>query len=76
LSGIFSKILQQLEISDVPVSECKSRYFPRIDLQKHLCAGGIEGLEQLFFVPLFEPFLHAKERVPYIVYKLTRVYFN
>ncbi len=43
-SGVFSSILQQLEIPDVPVAECKSKYFKKLDLNKHICAGGILGM--------------------------------
>ncbi len=45
VSGVFSSILQQLEIPDVPVAECKSRYFQKLDLNKHICAGGILGMK-------------------------------
>jgi len=44
VSGVFSSILQQLKVPDVPVAECKSRYFQNIDLNKHICAGGILGM--------------------------------
>ncbi len=47
VSGVFSSILQQLKVPDVPVTECKSRYFPTMNLDKHICAGGILGKKSL-----------------------------
>jgi hypothetical protein len=47
VSGVFSSILQQLKVPEVPISECKTKYFPKLDLDKHICAGGILGMKSL-----------------------------
>jgi hypothetical protein len=44
ISGAFSSILQELNVTEVPYAECKEKpLFKNISPDKHLCAGGEEG---------------------------------
>jgi hypothetical protein len=47
ISGAFSSILQQLNVSEVPYEACKEKpLFKNISPTKHICAGGEEGGER------------------------------
>ena len=47
-SGVFTNVLRQLAVPEMPISECKQKFYKRLDPKRHICAGGEKGLTTIY----------------------------